>query len=144
VIVFGVYAAVDGVFAIVAAATGAGGDRWLHVLEGVLGIAVGVFVFAQPELAGTVIVFVIGLWAVVSGVLEIASAVRLRREIEDEWLLGVGGLLSVILGLILVFQPNFGQVTTTYVLGTYGIVFGLILILLGVRLRGKEDTALAS
>ena len=78
---------------------------------------------------------VIGLWAAVTGVVEIVSAVRLRREIEDEWLLGLGGALSVILGSILIVRPQFGQVTTTYVVGTYGLIFGVVLVMLGLRLR---------
>jgi uncharacterized membrane protein HdeD (DUF308 family) len=143
VLIFGVYAAVDGIFAIIAAVKGESGDRWLHVLEGGLGIAIGAIVFVWPDLAGTVIVLVIGLWAIVSGALEILSAIRLRREIDEEWLLGIGGALSIVLGVILVLRPQFGQVTTTYVLGTYGIVFGLILVLLGVRFRGLRSASLA-
>jgi uncharacterized membrane protein HdeD (DUF308 family) len=135
VLVFGVYAVVDGVFAIVSAIKAESRDRALHLLEGLLGIAVGIIVFLYPDQAGTAIVLVIGIWAVATGVVEIASAIRLRQEIEDEWLLGLGGVLSVILGAILIARPQFGQVTTTYVLGTYGLIFGAVLILLGLRLR---------
>lgn len=135
VLVFGVYAIVDGVFAIVAAIKGETRDRAIHLLEGVLGIVVGMIVFLYPDQAGTAIVLVIGLWAAASGVVEIVSAVRLRREIADEWLLGLGGVLSVILGAILIARPQFGQVTTTYVLGTYGLIFGVVLVVLGLRLR---------
>jgi uncharacterized membrane protein HdeD (DUF308 family) len=123
------------VFAIVAASKGETGDRAFHVLEGLLGIAVGLIIFLYPDQAGTAIVLVIGLWAAVTGVVEIVSAVRLRREIEDEWLLGLGGALSVILGSILIVRPQFGQVTTTYVVGTYGLIFGVVLVMLGLRLR---------
>jgi uncharacterized membrane protein HdeD (DUF308 family) len=118
VVVFGVYAVVDGLFAIVAAITGETRDRAVHLLEGLVGIAVGLIVFLYPDQAGTAIV-----------------AVQLRREIEDEWLLGLGGVLSVILGAILIVRPQFGQVTTTYVLGTYGLLFGVVLVMLGLRLR---------
>ena len=134
-LVFGIYAVIDGVFAIVAASKGETGDRAFHVLEGLLGIAVGLIIFLYPDQAGTAIVLVIGLWAAVTGVVEIVSAVRLRREIEDEWLLGLGGALSVILGSILIVRPQFGQVTTTYVVGTYGLIFGVVLVMLGLRLR---------
>ena len=95
----------------------------------------GVIVFLYPDQAGTAIVVVIGIWAVATGVVEIVSAIRLRREIEDEWLLGLGGVLSLILGAILIARPQFGQVTTTYVLGTYGLIFGVVLVMLGLRLR---------
>lgn len=68
------------------------------------------------------------------------SANRLRWEIAGEWLLAVGGLASVVLGAILIARPRFGQVTTTYVLGTYGIVFRVVLVLLGIRLRYPPRT----
>ena len=135
VLVFGVYAIVDGVFAILAAIKGETRDRAFHLLEGFLGITVGVIIFLYPDQAGTAIVLVIGLCAVATGIFEIVSAVRLRREIADEWLLGLSGVLSVILGAILIVRPQFGQVTTTYVLGTYGLIFGVVLVLLGLRLR---------
>lgn len=141
VLVFAVYFVVDGVFAMVAAFKGESGDRWLHLLEGVVGIGAGAIVLIYPDLAGTAIVLVAGIWAVVTGALEVLSAVRLRREIDNEWLLGIGGALSIILGVILIARPQFGQVTTTYVLGTYGIMFGAVLVLLGFRLRGlKPET----
>jgi uncharacterized membrane protein HdeD (DUF308 family) len=140
VLVFGVYAVVDGVFAIVAAISGETRDRALHFLEGVLGILVGVIVFLYPDQAGRVIVLVIGLWAATTGVVEMIAAVRLRQEIADEWLLGLGGLLSGILGVILIVRPEFGRVTTTYVLGTYGLIFGIVLVMLGLRLRQFKPT----
>jgi uncharacterized membrane protein HdeD (DUF308 family) len=143
VLVAGVYLLVDGLFAITAAIKGETGDRWLHLLEGVVGVGAGAIIFLYPDLAGTAIVLVVGIWALVTGVLEIISAVRLRKEIEDEWLLGIGGVLSVGLGVILIARPQFGQVTTTYVLGTYGIIFGIVLVLLGFRLRGLRETSLA-
>ncbi len=143
VLVAGVYLAVDGVFAIVAGVRGESGDRWLHLIEGLVGIGAAAIIFLYPDLAGTAIVLVVGLWAVVTGALELVSAVRLRREIENEWLLGIGGLLSIGLGVILIARPQFGQVTTTYVLGTYGIIFGVVLVLLGFRLRGLNPEKLA-
>ncbi len=135
VLVIGVYLVVDGLFTIGAAIQGTTSDRWLHLLEGVAGVGLGAVVFAYPDLAGTAIVIVVGVWAVVTGILEILSAYRLRKEIDDEWFLGIGGALSVGLGIILLARPQFGQVTTTYVLGTYGIIFGVVLVLLGFRLR---------
>ena len=135
VLVFGIYAIVDGGFAIIAAVHGEIRDRAIHLFEGILGIAVGTLVFLYPDQAGTAIVLVIALWAVASGAVAVISAVRLRRNIEDEWLLGLSGIVSIILGVILVLRPQFGQVTTTYVLGTYGLVFGIVLVVFGLRLR---------
>jgi hypothetical protein len=92
VLVFGVYATVDGVFAIFSAIQGETRDRAIHLFEGILGIAVGTLVFLFPDQAGTALVLVIGLGASASGVVAIISAVRLRREIDDEWLLGLSGV----------------------------------------------------
>jgi uncharacterized membrane protein HdeD (DUF308 family) len=135
VLVFAVYAIVDGLFAIVATMKGQTRDRALHLLEGVFSIVVGVIVFLYPDQAGTAVVLLIGLWAAATGIVEIVSAIRLRREIDDEWLLGLSGVLSIILGAILIARPQFGQVTTTYVLGTFGLIFGVVLVGLGLRLR---------
>ena len=110
---FGVYAIVDRLFAIVAAIKAETRDRTFHLLEGLLSIAVGLIVFIYPNQAGTAIVLVIGLWAVATGIVEMVSAVRLHREIADEWLLGLSGVLSLILGAILILRPQFGQVATT-------------------------------
>jgi uncharacterized membrane protein HdeD (DUF308 family) len=142
-LVLGAYLLVDGLFTIAAAIKGETGDRWLHLIEGILGVGASAIIFLYPDFAGTAIVLFVGIWAVGTGALEIVSAVRLRKEIENEWLLGIGGALSVGLGVILIARPQFGQVTTTYVLGTYGIIFGIVLVLLGLRLRGLRETSLA-
>lgn len=135
VLVFGVYAIVDGAFSLIAAIKGETRDRAIHHFEDILGIAVGTLVFLYPDQAETAIVLVIGLWAAAGGVFEVVSAVRPRREIEDEWLLGLSGIVSVILGVILILRPQFGQVATTYVLGTYRLICGIVLVVLGLRLR---------
>lgn len=138
VLIFGVYAIVDGAFAIVAAVKDESGGRWSHLLEGIAGIGFGALVFFFADRFGDALVVLIGVWALVTGALEIVSAIRLRREIADEWLLGIGGILSVGLGVILLLQPRFGQVVTAYILGTYGILFGIVLVRLGLQLRGHK------
>lgn len=141
VLVFAVYAMVDGIFAIVSVFSGEDGPRWQHLIEGLVGLGSGILVILFPDQVGTAIILVIGIWAVVTGLLELVAAIRLRQQIEDEWLLGIGGMLSVLLGLILIANPRFGQVTTTYFLGTYGILFGILLVMLGLRLRGLKAVA---
>ena len=143
VLVFGAYAVVAGVFAIVAAIRGESGGRLIHLLEGILAIAAGLIVVVYPDRAGTAIVLLIGLRAIVIGLLEVLSAIRLRREIADEWLLATGGMLLVILGAILIARPRFGEVVTTYVLGSYGIALGAVLVLLGLHLRGLNPVVLS-
>ena len=134
VLVFGVYAIVDGAFSLIAAIQGETRDRAIHHFEDILGIALGTLVFLYPDQAGTAIVLVTGLWAAAGGVVEVVSAVRPRGEIEDEWLLGWSGKLSINSGIILILRPRIGQVTT-FVLGTYRLICGIVLVVLGLRLR---------
>ena len=117
VLVFGAYALVDGVFALVAAARGrqlAGGSRGWLVLEGLLGIGAGIgagiVALLWPGITALALLWVIAFWAVLTGVLEIIAAVRLRRVLDNEWLLVVAGTLSIIFGLILMIWPGSGAI----------------------------------
>jgi uncharacterized membrane protein HdeD (DUF308 family) len=138
VLVFGAYAFVDGVFALIAAARGrelAGGSRGWLVLEGLLGIGAGIVAVAWPDITALVLLWVIAFWAVLTGVLEIVAAVRLRRVLDNEWLLVVAGALSIVFGLILVIWPGSGAIGLVWLIGIYAIVFGIVLIGLALRLR---------
>jgi uncharacterized membrane protein HdeD (DUF308 family) len=137
VLMFGVYALIDGIFDLVAAFRGENRRaRWALILEGLLGIAAGVVAFVWPETAAVALLFVIAAWAIITGVLEIIAAVRLRREIDNEWLLGIAGVLSILFGLALVLFPGAGLLTLVFLIGGYAIVFGVLMIALGLRLRG--------
>ncbi|MDQ3466706.1 MAG: HdeD family acid-resistance protein [Chloroflexota bacterium] len=140
VLLFGAYALVDGVFAIVAAATGAGGRRWWAlVIEGLLGIAVGLITMVWPDLTALALLYFIASWAIITGVLEIFAAFELRREIEGEWLLGLGGLASILFGLILIVFPGDGALALIWLIGAYAIFFGALLIGLAWRVRSMGD-----
>jgi uncharacterized membrane protein HdeD (DUF308 family) len=137
VLFFGAYALVDGVFAIIAAFTNrAGHDRWwVLLLEGLVGIAVGIITFLRPGLVTLVLLYVIAFWAIVTGVLEIVSAIRLRTEIQGEWMLALGGIASLVLGVLLLLFPAPGALTVAWLIGVYAIIFGAMLLGLGLRLR---------
>jgi uncharacterized membrane protein HdeD (DUF308 family) len=139
VLVFGAYALVDGVFALVAAARGrqlAGGSRGWLVLEGLLGIGAGIVALLWPGITALALLWVIAFWAVLTGVLEIVAAVRLRRVLDNEWLLVVAGTLSIIFGLILMIWPGSGAIGLVWLIGIYAIAFGIVLGGLALRLRG--------
>src|SRR5262245_32150944 len=87
VLLFGAYAIVDGIFALIAAVRGGTPHRWLLALEGVFSLLAGIIAFAMPELAALSLVLIIGFWAIVTGVMEVVQAIRLRKEIEGEWML---------------------------------------------------------
>ena len=139
--VFGFFAILNGAFALYAAWNLRSFDRWwVFLLEGLLSIAAGVIAFVYPGAAALAFLSVIAVWAILVGILEIVAAIRLRQEIDNEWSLGLGGLLSVIFGVLLVVWPRSGLVAISWIIGIYAIAFGVMLIMLGSRLRGLNKT----
>jgi uncharacterized membrane protein HdeD (DUF308 family) len=140
-LVFGFYALLDGIFALVAVFSPFGeGNRWLLVLEGLLGIAAGVIAFVYPGVTAVALLAVIAAWAILTGILEIVAAVRLRQVIDNEWWLGLGGLASIVFGVLLVVWPGSGLVAISWIIGFYAIIFGVAMLMLGSRLRGFNKT----
>lgn len=138
---FGAYALVDGIFAIVAALSRAGRlmNAWPLLLEGVLGVIVGVLTFVWPRETALVLLYIIAAWAILTGGAEIVQAVRLRQEIRGEWLLILSGALSVLFGLLLFIQPGAGALAVIFIIAFYAIFFGTLLISLGLRLRHLQQ-----
>jgi uncharacterized membrane protein HdeD (DUF308 family) len=143
VLLFGAYALVDGIFNIVAAATGGRGARpwWALLLAGLAGIGAGLVTFFMPGLTALALAYLIGIWAIATGVLEIVAAVRLRKEIRNEWLLGLSGALAVAFGALLLFAPGAGALAMVLWIGAYALVYGALLVFLGFRLRGRRPEA---
>jgi uncharacterized membrane protein HdeD (DUF308 family) len=137
VLVFGCYAFISGIATVVAAArSGRAGYSWGALLvEGLLGIAVGAVALLWPASTALAFVWLIACWAIISGVLEIASAIRLRKVIEHEWALGIAGALSVAFGLLMLYRPIAGGLAVVWWLGAYALIFGVMMIVLGFRLR---------
>jgi uncharacterized membrane protein HdeD (DUF308 family) len=147
VLFFGAYMLVDGIFAIVAAVRAAGEeDRWwLLLIEGILGVLAGLVAFFWPGLTALALLYFIAAWAIVTGIMEIVAAVRLRQEIEGEWALGLSGLLSVIFGVLLVVLPApAGLLSLVWLIGAYAVATGVLLLILAFRVRseaGREAPA---
>lgn len=142
---FGAYALVQGVFAVVGGIASRDEDRrwWAEVLVGLAGIVVGILTWAWPGLTALALLYFIAAWAVVSGVFEIIAAIELRNRIDNEWLLGLGGLASIVFGIVLFAFPGSGALGLLWLIGIYAIIFGILLIGLGVRLRGmRGDSAI--
>ena len=136
VALFGAYAVVDGVLAIIAGIRAA--ERyerwWSPILKGLVGIAAGVLAFVWPALTALALLYLIAGWAIVTGVLEIVAAVHLHRA-HGEWLLILNGVLSVLFGFLVVIWPSAGVLTLLWLIGGYAIVFGIVLLVLAFRLR---------
>jgi uncharacterized membrane protein HdeD (DUF308 family) len=142
VIVFGAYVFVDGIFAVVA---GIGMRRqlslwWLIVLEGAAGIVLGLLTFRSPDTTALVLLTFIAAWSIITGIFEIASALRLRKVIANEWLMILSGILSIIFGILLIAQPSAGAISIVWLLGGYALIFGILTLMLAFRLRGMRDT----
>ena len=138
VMLWAAYALVDGLFNLVHAARGArAGRRWGWLLfEGLVSVAAGVLAVVWPDITAFALLVVIAAWAVVTGVAEIAVAIRLRRQLRGEWLLVVSGVLSVAFGVLLMVFPGPGILTVLWMVGVYAILFGGLLVALGWRLHG--------
>ncbi len=138
VLLFGAYSLVDGIFAIVSGLRAARRHErwWPFALEGLLSILVGIVTFLMPAAAAFALLLLVSAWSIVTGVFRIAAAVRLRKEIQGEWLLILNGVLSVAFGLVIVIFPGAGLVTLVWVIGFYAILFGVTLVALAFRLRG--------
>lgn len=134
---FGVYAIVEGVFNVVAAAGRRRSDRpwWTLLLEGLVSIGAGVVTFLLPAVTALVLAYIIASWAVLIGVFEIAAAMRLRERITGEWWLGLAGALSILFGVILMAAPGEGAPALVLFIGAYALVFGGTLLGLAFRLR---------
>jgi uncharacterized membrane protein HdeD (DUF308 family) len=136
VLLYGIFAVVDGVLSIAAAIMGgAPMPRWWLALLGVLGIVVGGLTLAWPGITALALLLFIAAWAIVSGVMQIIGAIQLRKEIDGEWWLIAGGVLSVLFGLVLVVQPGTGALALIFVIGAFAILYGIILISFALRLR---------
>ncbi len=146
VILFGAYAFVDGVFAIVAAIRAAEAhERWgAFVIEGIIGLVIAAITFFNPRITAFALYLTIAVWALLTGVLEIVAAIRLRKEIQNEWLLILGGIASLVFGILLIVYPLAGVLTVIWLIGAYAIVFGVMMIGLALRLRpyAKHEPAL--
>jgi uncharacterized membrane protein HdeD (DUF308 family) len=137
VLIFGVYAFCGGFAAIVTALrrTRDGASRDILLLDGVVGIGVALLSFLWPARPSITSVWTVGGWAIATGAIELANALRLRPALAHEWSLGIAGLAAIAFGLVMLFRPFAGGVAVMWSLGAYALAFGVVTIMLGVRLR---------
>jgi len=143
VFLFGAYALVDGAFSIVAGIKSHGEYKrwWLLLIGGCLSVAAGVFAFMVPAMTALILLILIASWAIVTGIFQIAAAIQLRKHIAGEWLLILGGVLSVLFGFLLLYNPAGGALAVVWLIGAYSVFFGLLLLIFGIKLRGLVRTA---
>ena len=144
VLLFGAYAFIDGVLAILSAVRRhRSHDRWgWLLLEGVAGVAAGVMTLLWPGITALALLYLIAAWALVTGAFAVAAAIRLRKAITGEWLLALSGILSIALGLLLFLFPAAGMMAVVLWIGAYAFVSGILLVALGIKLHswGRSHT----
>jgi uncharacterized membrane protein HdeD (DUF308 family) len=134
---FGAYAFADGIFAIVSIFTSrnARAHFWLFLFEGIAGIAAGILIFFLPELTLYGLVLLVSVWAFITGIFEIISAVKLRKIIDGEFLMIVSGLLSIVFAILVFINPLEGIIVITYLIGFYAVMFGILYVIYGISMR---------
>jgi uncharacterized membrane protein HdeD (DUF308 family) len=137
VFLFAAYALINGVMSIVGAVRAAERhERWTSlVIEGAVGIAACAVAVLWPAITVLALVVVIGAWAIVTGGFEVAAAIRLREYISGEWLLALAGIASIVFGILILAVPTAGALVIALWIGAYAFIFGILQIVLGIRLR---------
>jgi uncharacterized membrane protein HdeD (DUF308 family) len=135
VTLWGAYAFVDGIFGVVAGIRG----KWTSlVVLGVLGILAGIVAFFRPGLTAISLLWVLAIWVIVAGAMQIGAAVRLRKEVQGEWLWILSGILMVGLGLLFFLYPGAAILSVTWLLASLAVVWGILLVMLSFKLKGLK------
>ena len=137
VMLFAAYAFVGGIATIITSALrGRAGESWgMLMLDGILGVTVAVVAVMWPASTAIAFVWVLGIWAVFTGALEVGSAISLRKLIHHEWALAAAGVLTIVFGALMLARPLIGGLAVVWTLGVYALAFGASMVVLGFRLR---------
>ena len=137
VIFFGAWVLIDGVFRAAGAIAGRASDpEWgFHLIVGILGVVIGFLTFHSPDITALALIIYIGAWALMIGAVEIALAIKLRREIKGEWFLILMGLASILFAVLILWNPAPGALALLWLIASYAIVFGILGVIFGFRLR---------
>jgi uncharacterized membrane protein HdeD (DUF308 family) len=140
VALFGFFVLLSGILAVIAALGSREPEenKWLLLFKGIVGIIAGVLVFFWPRITALILLYFIAAWAIVTGILEIIAAIQLRKEIENEWLLAIAGIASVLFGILAAIWPGAGALAILRGIGAYAIIFGITLLILALRLRNWQ------
>jgi uncharacterized membrane protein HdeD (DUF308 family) len=137
ILTFGVYALADGVIGAWSAISGRNTEKywWAMLLWALVSVVAGILAFTAPALTAAALLLYIGFWAIAAGVLQIVTGIRLRKQIQGEWLMMLGGLASVLFGSIVLSRPGVGALAMLWVIGFYAVFFGAVLFALALKLR---------
>jgi uncharacterized membrane protein HdeD (DUF308 family) len=133
ILIWGAYALTDGIFEVIAGVRAKWGSL---IVLGVLGILAGVITFVWPGVTAITLVWVFAFWAIVAGVLQVSAAIRLRKEVQGEWLWILSGLCTALLGVLLLLYPGAGALSITWLIASLAIAWGILLVILAFKLKG--------
>lgn len=140
VLFYGAFALVDGVLAVIAAIKGgAPAPRWWLAIVGISGIAAGLLTFLMPGISALVLLLFIAGWAIATGIFQVIGAIKLRKEIDNEWFLILTGLISVLFGIGVMLAPGAGALALVWVIAIYSVITGVLLIGLALRLKKHSN-----
>lgn len=145
VLLFGAWVLIDGVFRVAGAIAGRASDpEWgFHLIVGIIGIIIGFLTFRAPLITALALIIYIAAWALMIGATEIALAIKLRREIKGEWFLILMGLASILFAVLLLWNPAPGALALVWLIASYAIVFGILGVIFGFRLRSLPTLAVS-
>ena len=137
ILFFGAYILADGVLGVYSAVAGRQQHEywWVLLIWALISVGVGILTLLAPGVTALILLLYIALWAIATGVLQIVAGIRLRKEIKGEWLLILGGFASVVFGVFLMAQPAVGALAMAWLIATYAVLFGFVLVFLAVRVR---------
>jgi uncharacterized membrane protein HdeD (DUF308 family) len=137
VFILAAFAFIEGIFAFIGAFGWGlpGTQRFLLILIGLLGIAVGVCAVIYPGILAVTLVLIVAWWAIVTGIMQLVVAVEMRKSIPNDWLLVLGGIISVLFGVLLIWRPLAGVLTLAYLFGFYALLYGIMLIAVSFRVK---------
>ena len=145
-ILFGAYALVDGIFAILMTFRAAGSHErwWPFLLEGIVGIAIAAITWYDVGITLLALYLTIAAWAFLTGIFEIVAAVQLRKQISNEIWLIIGGIASILFGILMIWRPLAGALAVIWIIAAYAVIFGFILIAFSLRLRSHANPPAAA
>ncbi|MFC5824341.1 HdeD family acid-resistance protein [Nonomuraea insulae] len=141
VIFFGVYALISGLFELFAGFRHGERPRAWLIISGIIGILAGIVAFLWPGITSLALLYLVAFWAIFTGVSEIVAGVHLRKVIDNEWMFIVGGILSVIFGVLLLVWPGAGMLSLVWLIGVFAILYGIAMIALSFRVKNFTQGA---
>jgi uncharacterized membrane protein HdeD (DUF308 family) len=137
VALFGAFALIGGIFMLITAYKREVGlaSWWSLLIEGIVGIVIGIVTFTWPGLTAMGLLYLIAFWAILTGVFEVITAIRLRHEITGEWMMALAGVLLIVFGFLLVAYPLTGALAVVWIIGAFAFVTGVLMIALAFKLR---------